>query len=269
MKRKSETLAWAVAALALDHSVAAAGDGAPNTYEVQAGGMVIVVPKYEGSNEYEVFAVPIVAPWAAPGAEEGNIQFRGSDDLRYRLLNLTRFQAGPLAGWRFDRDELDADLLHGLGDIDGGLVLGGYAAYQFGILKPFISYHQQVTGDDTGSLVRFGSEARFSVTPQLPVVAVLGATYASENYMSTYFSISPEQASQSTAGLPVYTADPGIKDVHFNIGTDVPIADAWSLKLAAGYSHLIGDAADSPIVETENQFFGAVGITYRFGIPRW
>jgi outer membrane scaffolding protein for murein synthesis (MipA/OmpV family) len=33
-----------------------------------------------------------------------------------------------------------------------------------------------------------------------------------------------------------------------------------SLKLSGRYSRLVGDAADSPIVENENQFYGGVSL---------
>jgi outer membrane scaffolding protein for murein synthesis (MipA/OmpV family) len=34
------------------------------------------------------------------------------------------------------------------------------------------------------------------------------------------------------------------------------------------YSRLVGDAADSPIVETEDQFTGLVGLSYKFDLGR-
>ena len=38
----------------------------------------------------------------------------------------------------------------------------------------------------------------------------------------------------------------------------------WSLLVGVGYKRLIGDAADSPIVESEDQFSATFGLTYRF-----
>ena len=53
-----------------------------------------------------------------------------------------------------------------------------------------------------------------------------------------------------------------------DLSTDIPVADLWSLKLGARYAQLLGDAADSPIVEAESQFTGFVGLTYKFSIAR-
>ncbi len=42
--------------------------------------------------------------------------------------------------------------------------------------------------------------------------------------------------------------------------------DRWSLMLMGRYSRLIGDAADSPVIETENQFYGGLGLSYKFDL---
>lgn len=224
--------------------------------ELQAGGMVLVTPKYEGSKDYEVFAVPLVAP--AGSSEMGFIQFRGPEDIRVRLINWNGFEAGPLTGWRFDRDEDESSTLTGLGDVDGGIVFGGYAAYRFGFFTPFVSYSQQVTGDDTGGLLRFGAEAPVTVIDGVKMTGQVGTTWADDDYMDAFFS-------DPRVG---YEAQSGIKDVYIGLNADVPLSDRWNLKLTGQYSLLVGDAADSPIVESESQFFGGLGLTYRFTIDR-
>jgi outer membrane protein len=257
------------ASLALASLVAAApsaragGFGELSNIDWQVGGFVFVTPKYEGAKDYEVLGVPFIAP---VGLEDsGRVQFRGADDLRFRLIEAYGFEAGPLAGWRFDRDDNDAFRLRGLGDVDGGLVLGGYAAYALGPIKPFVSYHYGVTGDDTGALVRFGAETKAPLGAGVSVTATAGATYADDDYMDAYFSVTPGQSAASLANLDAYDAEAGIKDVFVGFTGDVPLSGPWSLKLAGRYSRLVGDAADSPIVESENQFFGGIGLSYRFG----
>lgn len=230
--------------------------------DLQVGGAAVVTPKYEGSKEYEVTGFPIIAP--AGGGEDGMVQFRGLDDIRLRLLNHSGFEAGALGGYRFGRDEDDADRLNGLGDVDGGLVVGAYAAYDAGIFKPFLSYHHQVTGEN-GALLRMGAETRIPLG-HLMLTAIAGATYADSDYMDAYFTVTPAQSLAS--GLGAFEAESGFKDVYLSLGTDIPLTDVWSLKLGGRYTHLIGDASDSPIVETESQFSGIAGLTYRFGISR-
>jgi MipA family protein len=243
-------------------STAFADDG--GGLRLQAGGFVGVAPKYEGSKDYEVFGAPIIAP-ADGSAMDGRIQFKGPDDLRFRVLEFNGFEAGPLVGYRFKRDEGDSERLRGLGDVDGSVVIGGYAAYRAGPFLPFISYHYGVSGDDdTGGVLRFGTELKGAFGPGLTVTAKVGASYADDDYMDAYFSVSPAQSAASKAGLSVFDAESGIKDVFFGLSGDIPIAESWSLKWMGTYARLLGDAKDSPIVETENQFFGGVGLTYTF-----
>ena len=232
--------------------------------DVQVGGLVIVTPKYEGSKDYDVFGVPYAAP--AGSDELGIIRFRGPEDIRLRVINFNGFEAGPLTGWRFDRDESYSSTLTGLGDVDGGLVFGGYAAYRFGFATPFVSYSHQVTGDDTGGLLRFGVEAPVTMIGDVKMSGQIGATYADDDYMDAFFSVNAAQAALSPLGA--YDAEAGVKDVYIGFNADVPLDDRWTVKLLGEYSRLIGDAGDSPIVESENQFFGGLGLTYKFTIDR-
>jgi MipA family protein len=234
--------------------------------EWQAGGFVFVAPKYEGAKDYEVLGAPFIAPAGLDGT--GRVQFRGPDDLRFRAIEFNGFEAGPLIGWRFDRDDNDAARLRGLGDVDGGFVAGAYAAYRLGPISPFVSYHHQLSGDDTGALIRFGAETRVPVSGGISVLATVGASYADDDYMESFFSVTAAQSAASVAGLGAYDAEAGIKDVYLGLTSDIPLTDVWTLKLSGRYSRLVGDAADSPIVESEDQFFGGLGLTYRFGAGR-
>jgi len=123
-----------------------------------------------------------------------------------------------------------------------------------------------VTGDDTGALIRFGLEARAPLAGGLSVTATAGASYADDDYMDAYFSVTQAQSTASLASLAAYDAEAGIKDVFLGLSTDVPLARSWTLKLSGRYSRLVGDAADSPIVESEDQFFGGLGLSYTFDI---
>ena len=244
-----------------------AGDGdawSDGRFGASIGAMAIVMPKYEGASDYRVLGVPYIAP--SFGSGESWVDVQGADDVRLRLFRHGGFEAGPLAGWRFGREEEDGPLLAGLGDVDGGLVVGGYMAYRLGILKPFVSYHHQVTGNDTSGVLRLGSEAIFNVAPGVEVIGSAGASYADENYMQAYFAVTPDQALTSAAGLPVYDADAGFKDVFVGGTAKIALSELWTLRLSARYARLIGDAADSPLVESENQWTAGIGVSYQLDL---
>ncbi len=264
-KMRSTSAALSIVAVICTGAVSPASAGDEGGLKLQAGGFVGVAPRYEGSKEYRVIGAPIIAPAGDGGMDDGTIQFRGPDDLRLRLFNYNGFEAGPLAGWRFARDESDSDRLRGLGDVDGSFVLGGYAAYRAGPFMPFVSYHHGVSGDDdTGGVLRFGTELRGKLAPGFSVTAKVGASYADDDYMDAYFTVTPAQSAASKAGLAAFDAESGIKDVFFGLSGDIPVATNWSFKWAGTYSRLLSDAAGSPITESENQFYGGVGLTYTF-----
>jgi outer membrane scaffolding protein for murein synthesis (MipA/OmpV family) len=237
------------------------GWAVPNQWQV--GGMVLAVPTYEGSKSHRAIGFPVVAP---AGGGESRVDVKGADDVRLRLASLHGLEVGPVAGWRFGRDEDDGTRLRGLGDIDGGLALGGYAAYRLGTLAAFASYSHQVTGDETGGLLRFGLESRVPALRWLTLTAMAGATWANDDYMQTYFGVTSAQAARS--GLSAYQASAGIKDVHLGLTAEMPLAEAWTLRLMGRYAHLVGEAADSPVVEQAGQLSGGVGLTYRFSLGR-
>lgn len=256
--------------------IAAACFGAPAAYaapeSVTLGAAAIIKPKYEGSNEHEVIPIPIIIPKftenpnddSAVTAVRKRVKFRGLDDIRIRVLGSERFQIGAVTGYITKRDQDDGDLLKGLGDIDGGLVLGAYSAFTFGAFTFDAAVMEKVTGDDAGPEFRLGIETSRQITERVSLGIRVGTTIASEDYMQTYFGVTAAQSGRSRAGLPVYTPDGGVKDVFVAVGSTVDLNDRWLLKAGARYGRLLGDAADSPVIETKDQVSGTIGLGYRF-----
>jgi MipA family protein len=261
------------AAVALVCVLAAPGPAVAQSYDPfgifgnqwQVGGLVYVSPKFEGANSYRAIGFPFVAP-AGLGEGGGFVQIKGADDVRFRVFQFAGFEIGPVAGYRFGRDEDDAARLQGLGDIDGGLVLGGFVTYRTGPFAFSVSYHHQATGDDTGGLIRFGAEHVGRLAPNVKLTTSIGANYATDDYMTSFFGVTAAQA--NTSALPIYSPSAGFKDVYVGANAAIDLNDRWTLMLIGRYARLIGDAADSPIVETENQFYGGAALSYKFSVGR-
>lgn len=237
------------------------------------GGAAIVKPKYEGSDEFETIPIPIIIPKFSDTIEDDGsaitvvrkrVNFRGLDDIRIRILGGERLQAGAVTGYITKRDQNDGPLLRGLGDIDGGLVAGAYTGFTLGAFQFDAAILEKVTGDDAGPEYRFGVETTRQVTERAEIGLRVGTTFASDDYMQTYFGVTPAQSRNSKAGLPAYAPDAGIKDVFVAVGASIDLSDRWLLKAGARYGRLLGDAADSPVVETADQVSGTIGLGYRF-----
>ena len=74
-------------------------------------------------------------------------------------------------------------------------------------------------------------------------------------------------ADSARSGLNTYSADAGIKDAGLGVTLTYKFTDNWDVTGLANYTRLLGDAADSPVVDDEgdeNQFFGGLTINYTF-----
>lgn len=258
-----------------------AGDpGLPNpddqsdTFTVALGGAW--VPDYEGSNDYEL------TPFAAIRGRLGGMSFstRGT----YLYLDLVRrpdsgidFDAGPIVGFRRERTgKVKDDFVNNLPDRDTAIEIGGFAGVTFhGLTNPYdqFSLRLDVTSDVGGAhkSTIFTPNIDF-VTPlsrHTFVGASLSADFVSGRYADYYYSISP--ADGLVAGLPAYEADGGMKNwklsalVNQSITGD--LTHGLSIFGAGTYSRLVGDIADSPIVDdrgSASQWQAIMGLAYTF-----
>lgn len=231
---------------------------------LSVGGIAVVTPRYEGGNKYRAIGIPFIAP-GGPETDQDRFHIKGADDLRVRLFDVQNLEIGALTGWRFGRKPDDEERLRGTDKITGGLIAGAYVTYHMGAISPFVSYHHQVTGDDTGGVLRFGVEAKQWVTPWLKLTGVVGSSYADSHYMDKFFSITAAQSAASH--LATFDAGAGIKDVYFELGSALKLDDKWTLKVSGRYTRLVGDAAASSVIETADQFQGVVSLSYDFTVP--
>jgi outer membrane protein len=231
---------------------------------IKVGAVAIIQPTFEGSNNYEVIGFPYILPTFSGGPGFfSRFDAKGLDDIRFKLIERDGFVAGPLAGYNLGRDEDDDDALDGLGDVDGGVVAGGFVGYRLGPVLFDTSFHNTF-GDDGGYLIRFGAEVERPLREHMRLTARIGATYADDDYMQNYFGVSAAQSAAS--GLAAFDAESGFKDVFAEVGLKAQLDANWEARASVRYSRLLGDAADSPIVESEDQFTTLLGVAYKFDL---
>jgi MipA family protein len=236
----------------------------PDGIRVTVGAAVVTMPKYEGASTYLFAAVPILkfAPLGGGMDALNRFDAKALDDLSFSLVKQERFEVGVLTGYRIGRKESDAAVLHGLGDIKGSLVGGGFAKYSFGSAFVRASVNQSLTGDDSGAVLRLAAGTKYALTERVTVTADLWADAANNTYMDTFFGVSSAQSLRS--GLRTYDPGAGFKSLSAKLGTELALTPDWTLDASAGYSRLIGDAADSPLVSSANRYDGRVGLSRSF-----
>jgi len=215
-----------------------------------------VSPDYEGSNDYEFgFGPNISASW------RDTIFYRGKS-LGVNIIRKKNLKAGLIAARAAKRKEDDNDKLEGLGDVDSGIEVGGFVSYRNKPWRFKAEARQEVDSGHEGALVELSVGTNLPFAKPL-VFVELGTTLASDDYMESFFGVDTQQSANS--GLKKYNADAGIKDVNLSISAGYPLTDRWRVAVMVEYKRLLGDAADSPIVDDKNQFVAGLGLTYRMG----
>ncbi|MCK4507029.1 MAG: MipA/OmpV family protein [Desulfuromonadales bacterium] len=218
-----------------------------------AGG---ISPDYEGSNDYETGFGPNFA-----GSWKGILFFKGKT-LGANIIREKNFKVGPILSWTSGRDDDDNDKLEGLDDVDSSIEAGGFVTYRKKPLRFRLEARQDVNSGHEGALVELSGGTTLPFGKPLVFVA-LGTTWASDDYMESFFGVDSKQSANS--GLKRYKAESGIKDVNLSITAGHSFTNRWRIGGKAEYKRLVGDAADSPIVDDVDQFMVGIGLSYHFG----
>lgn len=228
----------------------------------------VLLPEYQGSDDYEVVPMAIA-------------KFRlGSLPIELEGLTL-RADLYQRARWRFG---LTSELDTGRGDdvsnaevarmqeIDFAANVGGFVAYsQPGLFLPNdnMEYRLSLLGDSSNTHGGYYGTAalNYAFPLMLPwrVELELESSYASSDYMNTYFGVDATDASRS--GLARYNAGASLRDVTLNTNILLFTSPKWGGFVRLGVSQLLGDAKDSPITQqgSDLQYHAGIGVFYRFG----
>ena len=262
---RRRTVGWlaGVALIGLAQPVAAA--------DVTLGLGPAVGPDYQGSDDYEL--VPawqlVVSDLYHPAT---NVTVIGPR-LRSNLVPHPQLRAGIAGLFIGERDDVSDKRVDNMRNTDTAVMLGAIVGWDF-LPQPEVGLIAGVeavydVANDNGALV--SPHIRYAnVLPGSPwsVGTEFFTTWASDDFMTEQFAVSNADAGRS--GLPRFRADEGFKDVGLRVGANYRFTDHWSTTLLGQYTRLLGDAADSPIVDdrgNENQLFFGLTLNYSFGGP--
>jgi MipA family protein len=227
-----------------------------------------LAPDYEGSEDYE--AVPawllIVNDLYDPHT---NVVVRGPQ-LRSNLVPHPQFRAGISGLYVPERSDVDNNQVDNLRDTDAGLMLGGGIGWDFFpqreiSLVTAVDLVADVTGNNGYLVTPYVAYGNALPGTPLSVGAELFTNWASDDYMEEQFGISANDAARS--GLNQFNADEGFKDVGLRGNVTYRFTERWSSTFAAQYKLMVGDAADSPVVDdagSEHQFVAGVTVNFHF-----
>jgi len=244
---------------------------------VQVGVGAAYVPDYDGSDDYKLFALPLIR-----GSVGGiDIQPRPAGvalDLIPDGDGKLAFSLGPTVRIRTSRTgDIKDPVVAAAGELDTAVEVGGSAGVSLsGVLNPYdslgatVDVRWDVAGAHGGRTISPSISYFTPVSRAAAVSLSVSAEHGDEDFNSYYFSVTPAQALAS--GLPAYDADAGFNKWGVNLlgGYDLDgdlTNGGLALFAIGGYSRMIGDAADSPFVAdrgSADQWMIGAGIGYTF-----
>ncbi len=243
MKPALVLMAWATAAA----GVAAQEFGPPpdapmkGEFELSAGLAAGWTPRYLGSDEHRLGALPLVQARWASGA------FAGIGGIGWRFSLADDLSASVRLGADFGRRESASDALRGMGDVDPRAELGLALSWRLWGPVALTAGVRAGSGEArTGLLADVGLRGAIPLGPGHRLVLGATATHANGPAVRSLFGVTAAQA--TTSGYEVYTPQSGWRDVSLNLGWGWQMRPDSSLLLGISSRHLLGDAAASPIV---------------------
>ena len=220
-----------------------------------------LAPNYPGSDEYGMTVNPIIR------VERLNIP--GLIDIGgEKSVGGLRF--APSFAVQGERISSDHEQLEGVDDVDTTYEIGGRVGYEF-ILGDALStelYGQAryAFGGAEGFVGEVGLDATARLTPELEVIGGVFAGLAGDEYVDTYFGVTGPESAASGARLEAFDPGAGVTTVGVKLAARYEFIPDTFINASAQYSRLVGDVADSPIVQagSEDQFVVGVGLSRRF-----
>ncbi|UCE94812.1 MAG: MipA/OmpV family protein [Flavobacteriaceae bacterium] len=218
-------------------------------------------PDYEGSEDYE--AVPMVM--LSGRYDSGRSFTLLGTRLFIDVLATKDYFFGPVLNYRMGRDDVDNQFVDAMSDIDDAFEAGLYAGFNINNFIVAIEALADVSDTHEGTIAKIAADYKWEVSDSLNMTPGIFATYASDDYMDTYFGVNA--ANVGTSGFPNYKAEAGIKDAGVNLIVNYSTWANWGVMGIASYKSLLNDAEDSPVVKIgdDGQAFIGLMAIYKWG----
>lgn len=227
------------------------------------------VPDYEGSDNNE----GTIAPFGRYNWASGRyISLGGTANAeraaRLKLNVLTRdtaWEFGPVLQYRLKRDDVDNNKVDRMKEVDAATEAGAFLGWKLDRLSLSTTYVTDISGEHDGDVWYFNGYYAIPVDERFKLALGAHMTWASDDYMETYFGVNSADAARS--GFPQYKASSGIKDSGLSVIGQYKFNQSWGMAAVVNYTRMLNDAEDSPLVKDageKNQYKAVLAVTYSF-----
>lgn len=212
-------------------------------------------PKYAGAKEYETKFFPVIK------VEYGRFSL-GAQGLGYDIFNNEDSSFGLSVGYFNGRDESDARVLRGLGDINSSAHLGAFAKKSFGKFKIAANVQRDFSDDSEGVTFELSSGYTHPINKRLMLSAGLSLNWVDDNYATAFYGVTAQQASASA--FNTFSAQSGFEKVSASLAALFFLDKHWTLMSAVNVGEYLQDAKESPITRDETPVTVMATAAYRF-----
>lgn len=220
---------------------------------VVIGPAAVAGPSYEGADKYRVLPIPIV------DITRGRLFLDTVDGLGIDVIKAGPLTVGGSIGYvpGYRRRDVPDGIGH-LPDTAGARLFTTYAGngirLTVGGTRSIGGTHGTTVDATLSYTVKLSS--RFSLAP------TAATSWANRKFNDRYFGVSARQSRAS--GLDSFMPGSGFKDVTLGLTAKYAMSPRWFLIANASERGLLGDDADSPIVENKWRPLGSFGLGHAF-----
>jgi outer membrane protein len=224
-----------------------------NQDHIVLGVGVAATPAYQGSDETRVIPIPAI------DIREGWFFANLRNGVGVVPISTEHFEIGASAV--FVQGYRGKDVPDGIDKLSDGVGARLFTNIRAGGFVATLGAVKIVSGGTKGMVADASISYPINISSRFMLTPTVGTTWADRKYNDRYFGVTPTESLAS--GLPEFGMGGGFKDVSGMLTASYRLTDRITLSATGGVTSMIGDAADSPLVEKKTQPSGIFTLTYR------
>ncbi|WP_005033483.1 MipA/OmpV family protein [Holophaga foetida] len=244
-------------------------------WDISLGAMGLAAPASPGSDQQSRRVLPFLK------ASYDRKLFIGSNPAVLGLgLAVRALEKGPLSwdfgvGYMEGRKESLANVLAGMGNQTGSIWAGTAVHYRLGPLEMGIAGAHGLYGE-AGNRFKLNLGSHLPLGPRWLMGAQASLGISDSKGMAYEFGVDSTQAAKRQAMIAAgdtrlrgdegreYHPGGGLRDAGLGLMLGYQLGRGWGLMGTVNASHLMKNAADSPLVRKQNTVSAGMGINYHF-----
>jgi outer membrane scaffolding protein for murein synthesis (MipA/OmpV family) len=221
-------------------------------------------PSYAGSDVRDASLRPVLAGrlgrWTVSSSSArglAGVELAGG--ISTTVVEHDRWNLGLGARITHGRSSADAAVLEGLPNISSSLALRLGVRYTPAAHWRLTAHAQQDALHAQGLRLNLGGGWNRAIGAGWVMDVNATVTWADARAMRTFYGVAAEHA---RAGRPAWQPGAGLEQWQWGVGLSRALGPHWRVSTSVARSHLLGQAADSPLTRQRNATLAQVSLAY-------